>query len=443
MRRMGIGACLSDDMGLGKTLQAIAVLEQIRQSCGGRCLIVIPASLLQNWQDEIRKFAPFMKYRVLHSTAGNMHIDENEDTDVFITTYAMLSRLPQIKAITWECLILDEAQAIKNPQTMQSRAAKTIPAKFRLAMTGTPIENSITDLWSIFDFLNPALFHNSLEMLSGMTDDDGFSERLKGIVRPFILRRLKTDKSIISDLPDKIEMKSYCSLTQRQAVLYKQITNMLAEELTYMQGMERRGLVLTGILRLKQICNHPDQYTGGGAYLQMESGKFIRLAEICEDIKARHERVLVFTQFREMCEPLSNALRDIFGQDGLVIHGSTSVKERGAIVERFNSPDEYVPYIVLSLRAGGVGLNLTAANHVIHFDRWWNPAVENQATDRAFRIGQTGNVIVHKLICTGTLEEKIDKLLEQKSTMATDIVESDVKLTELSNEELMALIIRD
>ena len=215
---------------------------------------------------------------------------------------------------------------------------------------------------------------------------------------------------------------------------------MLTEEIRSVSGMERRGMVLSGILRLKQICNHPDQFNGSGAFLQMESGKFIRLAEICEDIKQRHERVLVFTQFKEMCEPLSNALRDIFGEDGLIIHGSTSIKERGEIVERFNSPDTYVPYIVLSLRAGGVGLNLTAANHVIHFDRWWNPAVENQATDRAFRIGQTGNVLVHKLICTGTLEEKIDKLIESKSALASDIVENDVKLTELSNDELLALL---
>ncbi len=254
------------------------------------------------------------------------------------------------------------------------------------------------------------------------------------------MRRLKTDKSIISDLPEKIEMKSYCHLTQRQAVLYKQITNALSDEISYMHGMERRGLVLSSILKLKQICNHPDQYTGYGAYLQGESGKMLRLVDICNDIKERHERVLVFTQFKEMCEPLYNTLRDVFEADGLIIHGSVSVSERGKIVERFNNPDEYIPFIVLSLRAGGVGLNLTAANHVIHFDRWWNPAVENQATDRAFRIGQVNNVIVHKLICTGTLEEKIDKLIERKSDMAMDIVENDVKLTELSNEELLSLL---
>ena len=441
MRKIGLGAALSDDMGLGKTIQAIAVLEQIRQTVdNSRCLVVVPASLLRNWQDELTRFAPYIKYRILHSNFGDMRITESEDTHVFITTYAMMTRLPQLRSIVWDCLILDEAQAIKNPNTQQSRASKSIPAKFRIAMTGTPIENSITDLWSIFDFLNPSLFHNALERLSAMAQSENAAERLKSFVRPFILRRLKTDKSIISDLPEKIEMKSYCTLTQRQAVLYKQITTMLTEEIRSVSGMERRGMVLSGILRLKQICNHPDQFNGSGAFLQMESGKFIRLAEICEDIKQRHERVLVFTQFKEMCEPLSNALRDIFGEDGLIIHGSTSIKERGEIVERFNSPDTYVPYIVLSLRAGGVGLNLTAANHVIHFDRWWNPAVENQATDRAFRIGQTGNVLVHKLICTGTLEEKIDKLIESKSALASDIVENDVKLTELSNDELLALL---
>ena len=438
MRAMGLGACLSDDMGLGKTVQAIAVLEQIRHQPHGQSLIVIPASLIQNWQDELKRFAPNIKFRLLHSSYGNMRITEGEDTDVYITTYTMLSRLPQLKKIEWECIILDEAQAIKNPQTLQSKSAKLLKARFRIAMTGTPIENSITDLWSIFDFLNPQLFGGGIDFPGD--DSDAISEKLRNFVRPFILRRLKTDKSIISDLPEKIEMKSYCHLTQRQAVLYKQITNALSDEISYMHGMERRGLVLSSILKLKQICNHPDQYTGYGAYLQGESGKMLRLVDICNDIKERHERVLVFTQFKEMCEPLYNTLRDVFEADGLIIHGSVSVSERGKIVERFNNPDEYIPFIVLSLRAGGVGLNLTAANHVIHFDRWWNPAVENQATDRAFRIGQMNNVIVHKLICTGTLEEKIDKLIERKSDMAMDIVENDVKLTELSNEELLSLL---
>lgn len=443
MRRMGLGACLSDDMGLGKTVQAIAVLEQIRHAKHNKSLIVIPASLLKNWQDELKRFAPYIKYRVLHSSYGNMDMTESEETDVFITTYAMLSRLPKLKSVSWECIILDEAQAIKNPQTLQSKAAKQLSAKFRVAMTGTPIENSVTDLLSIFDFLNPALFRGSINMFADVSDTDRAGERLRKVVRPFILRRLKTDKSIISDLPEKIEMKSYCHLTQRQAVLYKQITDALSDEIRYMNGMERRGLVLSSILRLKQICNHPDQYSGNGAYVNNESGKFMRLTELCNDIKARNERVLIFTQFKEMCEPLFNTLRELFGKDGLIIHGSTSVKERGRIVESFNDPDEYIPFIVLSLRAGGVGLNLTAANHVIHFDRWWNPAVENQATDRAFRIGQTSNVIVHKLICTGTLEEKIDKLIESKSAMATDIVENDVKLTELSNQELLSLLHMD
>lgn len=444
MREMGIGACLSDDMGLGKTVQAIAVIEQMRHEKQNRTLIVIPASLLQNWQDELIRFAPKIKFRILHNSFGTMDITEDEKTDVFITTYSMLARLRALRTITWDMIILDEAQAIKNPQTMQSKAAKALAAKFRIAMTGTPIENSITDLWSIFDFLNPQMFRNSIKtLMAGMSMPEQLTDKLKTFVRPFILRRLKTDKRIITDLPEKIEMKSYCSLTQRQAILYKQITNSLSDEIHYMTGMERRGLVLTSILRLKQICNHPDQYAGQGTYQQSESGKFMRMLEICSDIKIRHERVLVFTQFKEMCEPLSAALTELFGVEGLIIHGSTSVGERGRIVERFNDPNEYIPYIVLSLRAGGVGLNLTAANHVIHFDRWWNPAVENQATDRAFRIGQTSNVIVHKLICMGTLEEKIDRLIAHKSDIASDIVENDVKLTELSNEELLSLLHMD
>ncbi|MBQ9950019.1 MAG: DEAD/DEAH box helicase [Clostridia bacterium] len=443
MRKMGLGACLSDDMGLGKTVQAIAVLEQIRQLTGGRSLVIIPASLLKNWQNEIAKFAPFMKVRVLHNSCGTMSIEKNDDSDIFITTYAMLSRLTQLRNIMWDCIILDEAQAIKNPQTLQSKSAKRLNARFKIAMTGTPIENSITDLWSIFDFLNPGLFHSTPDYLMGITDMDNAASKLRKFVSPFILRRLKTDKSIISDLPEKIEMKNYCTLTQRQAILYKQVVNSLSEEIGYSHGMERRGLVLSGLLRLKQICNHPDQYTGQGTYQVKDSGKMSRLIELCEEIKERRERVLVFTQFKEMCEPLANALYDLFGVRGLVIHGSTGIGERGEIVESFNNPQNYIPYIVLSLRAGGVGLNLTAANHVIHFDRWWNPAVENQATDRAFRIGQTNNVIVHKLICTGTLEEKIDELIERKSDMATGVVENNVNITELSDDEILSLLHMD
>ena len=440
MRRMQLGACLSDDMGLGKTLQVIAVLEQLRNKGAGASLIVLPASLLQNWQDELTRFAPLVKFRILHSSYGNMNISPLEDTNVYITTYAMLARLPQIKKKVWECVILDEAQAIKNPRTLQSKASKQLKANFRIAMTGTPIENSISDLISIFEFLNPQFFGNSLEILSDENDPDIVTKKLKNFAKPFILRRLKTDKNIIDDLPDKIEMKSYCNLTQRQAVLYKQIINALCDELSDTHGIERRGLVLSSILKLKQICNHPDQYIGNGAYLQSESGKMSRLVEICEDIKNRNERVLVFTQFKEMCEPLNNILREVFNKEGLIINGSVNISERGKIVEKFNNSDEYIPYIVLSLRAGGVGLNLTAANHVIHFDRWWNPAVENQATDRSFRIGQVNNVIVHKLICKGTLEEKIDRMIDQKSNIAMDIVENDTKITELSNEELIALL---
>lgn len=445
MSKLKFGACLADDMGLGKTIQMIAYLEYTRIHYGGQALLVLPASLIGNWQAEIERFAPEMPYQILHKTAvkGNGTIQIKEDSFLYITTYGMASRLEDLKNKTWDYLILDEAQAIKNPGTKQTKTIKQIPAKMRFAMTGTPIENRLGDLWSLFDFLNQGLLGTAKEFTSftaELKEYSGGYTRLRKMIQPFILRRLKTDKNIISDLPDKLEINSYTTLTNKQIALYKQLIKQVEEKLLNAEGIERKGLVLSTIVKFKQICNHPDQYIGREEFKPSQSGKFEQLGEICETIREKHERVLVFTQFREMTEPISDYLVKIFGKKGFVLHGGTPVKKRSEIVAQFNG-EQYIPYMVLSLKAGGVGLNLTAANHVIHFDRWWNPAVENQATDRAFRIGQTKNVMVHKFITKNTIEEKIDIILEEKRKLSGDILSSEGEqwITEYSNEELMNL----
>lgn len=439
----GLGACLSDDMGLGKTVEALAFLEKLRVEGKTPSLIVIPASLLNNWQNEIERFTPHMKYRILHSSAGTQSADD-DDVDIYITTYSMLQRLPSVFDREWVCAILDEAQAIKNPMTRQSRMVKRLRAKFRLVMTGTPIENSPLDLWSIFQFMNPGFLGDSSSFSEQDHDSrEEYLKRIRELVSPFILRRLKTDKSVIADLPQKIEMKHYCKLTEKQALLYRETISRLGETIGTYNGIRRRGFVLNNILRLKQICNHPDQFLKTTGFDVNDSGKCLRLIELCSEIRDMGERVLVFTQFRQMCGPLERILSDVFGRRGYVIHGGVSVQERGEIVERFNDPDADIPFLVLSLRTAGVGLNLTAASHVIHFDRWWNPAVEDQATDRAFRIGQTKNVLVHKLICEGTLEEKIDSLIEGKRSLADSIITTESGITELTDNELLGFLSMD
>ena len=335
-----------------------------------------------------------------------------------------------------------------NSAAKQTKAVKALKTDTRIALTGTPIENRLGDLWSIFDFINPGLLGSSKEF-------SAFVKRLadrpqnpygplRDLVRPYILRRLKTDKSIIADLPDKTEVKAFCPLSRKQAALYQQAVEILAEQLEHVEGMERRGLVLAFLMRLKQICNHPSQWLGDGAWAEEDSGKFGRLRDIAEVIAARQEKALVFTQFQETTAPLAAFLGSVFGRPGLVLHGETEVKKRKDLVRRFQD-DEACPFFVLSLKAGGAGLNLTAASHVIHFDRWWNPAVENQATDRAFRIGQTSNVLVHKFVCRGTVEDKIDKMIESKKQLAGDFLEggADMQLTELKDEELLKLVALD
>ncbi|HEY5525587.1 MAG TPA: DEAD/DEAH box helicase [Clostridium sp.] len=443
MQNLGFGACLADDMGLGKTVQIIALLEKLRIEKGGKSLLIIPASLIGNWQKEIEKFAPEMTIGVLHGKTSNIESDKKKAPFLYITTYGMAVRLEKIKEINWDLLILDEAQAIKNPGTKQTKTIKQINAKTRIAMTGTPIENKLSDLWSLFDFLDAGLLGNAKEFTAftkGISENNSDYTKLRNIISPFILRRLKTDKMVISDLPEKFEQKEYASLSKKQIVLYTKLVKELKIKLEEAEGIGRKGLVLASIIKFKQICNHPDQYLGLEEYKCDHSGKFEQLKSICENIYEKRERVLVFTQFKEMTQPISDLLEKIFNRKGLVLHGGTSVKNRGDMVEHFNG-EEYVPYMVLSLKAGGVGLNLTAANHVIHFDRWWNPAVENQATDRAFRIGQTKNVMVHKFVTVGTIEEKIDLMIEEKQKLAGDLIGSSGEnwITEMDNNKLMEL----
>lgn len=444
MKMLGLGACLADDMGLGKTIQVIALLNSVFSTKKEKVLLIVPASLIYNWTSEIKKFAPNLKYYVIHSQEKWDLVEENNLSDgIYITTYGMLVRLEWLKETGWDMLILDEAQAIKNPGTKQTRAVKQIKARSRIALTGTPVENRLSDLWSIFDFLNKGLLGTAKEF-TGFTKklketNDGYG-RLKQVISPFILRRLKTDKSIIKDLPKKVEMKTYAPLSKKQAALYRSLVEELQNKLEISEGIERKGLVLAALMKFKQICNHPDQYLGAAVYAENESGKYQRLREICETIYEKRERVLVFTQFKEIVAPLAAYLETVFHRKGLMLHGETPVAKRKDLVARFQGR-EYVPFMVLSIKAGGVGLNLTAANHVIHFDRWWNPAVENQATDRVFRIGQKKNVIVHKFITRGTVEEKIDQMIEEKTKMSEAILPdmNENWITEMDNKQLLDL----
>jgi superfamily II DNA or RNA helicase len=458
---LGIGACLADDMGLGKTMQVLALLlvRRREQNEGARTsLLIAPASLLANWSSEVERFAPSLRTLVAHPSAmaaADLHALNQErvaDLDLVITSYGSLLRIPGLVKIRWHLVVLDEAQAIKNPAARQTRAAKQLDAHARIALTGTPVENRLGDLWSLFDFINPGLLGSGKEFSSfvkRLADrPQNVYAPLRELVRPYILRRLKTDKTVIADLPDKTEVKAFCYLTRTQAALYQQAVKSLADELNTTlraaDDIKRRGVVLAFLMRFKQICNHPSQWLGDDVWAEEDSGKLARLREITAVIAARQEKALVFTQFREVTGPLSSFLGSVFGRPGLVLHGGTDVKKRQALVRQFQE-DEQVPFFVLSLKAGGTGLNLTAASHVIHFDRWWNPAVENQATDRAFRIGQTRNVLVHKFLCRGTVEEKIDQLIDSKRQLSQDLLEggAELLLTEMKNDELLKLVALD
>jgi SNF2-related domain/SNF2 Helicase protein/Helicase conserved C-terminal domain len=464
--QLGLGACLADDMGLGKTIQVLALLVVLQRQTNRKSqpsLLVAPASLVANWAAEMERFAPDLRALIAHPSflpaaeLKTLRPEKLQDVDLVITTYGSLLRLPWIGERDWRVVVLDEAQAIKNPDARQSRAAKQLRARARLALTGTPIENQLGDLWSIFDFINPGLLGSARQFTSfskrlaerpraasALPAGRGFYGPLRELVRPYILRRLKTDKTVIADLPDKTEVQAFCQLSRKQAALYQEAVEELASQLADSTGIQRRGLVLAFLMRFKQICNHPSHWLGDGAWSEHDSGKWARLREIAEVIRDKQEKMLVFTQFREITTPLAAFLASVFGSSGLVLHGETAVKKRQELVRRFQQ-DEAERFFVLSLKAGGAGLNLTAASHVVHFDRWWNPAVENQATDRAFRIGQTKNVLVHKFVCRGTVEEKIDQLMESKRQLAKDLLEggAELLLTELPNEELLRLVALD
>ena len=447
MAQLGFGACLADDMGLGKTVQVLAYLEKLRtQEENARVLLIVPASLLGNWQKEAEKFAPYMDVLFLHGKTSKELAEIYRDKTAFltITTYGMVSRIPALQEEPWSVVILDEAQAIKNPAAKQTKEIKKIPAHMRIAMTGTPIENDLSNLWSLFDFLNKGMLGASKEFrgfCKGLNEDPEGYARLKAMIAPFMLRRVKTDKNIIADLPEKMEQTNHISLSKKQVVLYRKAVAELARELETVEGIKRKGLVLSTIMRLKQICNHPDQYMGQQAFAEKDSGKFLMLREICETIYEKRERVLVFTQFKEIAKYLAGYLESIFHAKGYVIHGGVRASKRDEIVKTFQD-EGYTPFLVLSLKAAGTGLNLTRASHVIHFDRWWNPAVENQATDRAYRIGQTKSVMVHKFVCEGTIEEKIDAMLQSKRELAENVIGSGGEnwITELDNEELMEIM---
>jgi non-specific serine/threonine protein kinase len=454
--QLGLGACLADDMGLGKTIQVLALLLLLRQHrVPGPHLLVVPASLLANWRAEIDRFAPDLRALLLHPSAmpaeqvAAVGAVDFARQDLVITTYGYLSRLPVLAEQQWGLVVLDEAQAIKNPSAKQTRAAKALRSRVRLCLTGTPVENRLQDLWSLYDFICPGLLGPAKVFGRFARDlaDSGNYAPLRSLVRPYLLRRLKSDRRIIADLPDKTEVHAFCPLSRKQAVLYQQAVEALAQQLSDVDDdMKRRGMILAFLLRFKQICNHPAQWLGSGAYDPGESGKFQRLRELCEPIAARQEKVLVFTQFREMTRPLHAFLGEIFGRPGLVLSGETRVKERMALVESFQQEGRGAPpYFVLSLKAGGTGLNLTAAAHVIHFDRWWNPAVEDQATDRAYRIGQRRNVLVHKFVCRGTIEERIDQMIRDKQGLSGEVLQGggEVQITEMSNEQIMKLVSLD
>lgn len=467
LHHLGFGACLADDMGLGKTVQVLALLQTLKD-VGPRpppelknaeakttakakaqaplgVLLVAPASLLHNWKSEAERFTPGLRVHVAHAAFGNGQAEA--EADIVLTTYSMVERLQWVKKRPWSLIILDEAQAIKNPASQQTRAVKALEGTRRIVLTGTPVENRLFDLWSIFDFLNPGLLGGAEEFRKRtrhlQENPDGYG-RLRNVVQPYILRRLKTDKSLLPDLPDKVERKVFASLGKKQIALYRGLVEKLADSLEGSQGMKRRGMILAFLTKFKQVCNHPDHYSGSGGFKEADSGKFALLREISESILDKHERVLVFTQFAEIAEPLAGYLAGIFGRAGLVLTGGTPVGKRRALVDAFQA-DAYIPFMVLSLKAGGTGLNLTRANHVVHFDRWWNPAVENQATDRAFRLGQSKNVLVHKFITRGTLEEKIDSLIESKGKLARDILPSGNEdwITEMSDRQIVELFTLD
>lgn len=460
LRKWGMGACLADDMGLGKTIQTISLLlneKGTKKRLPAPALLIAPTSVVTNWEREIGKFAPGLKTYV-HRGGSRLRGEEMreavKDQDVVLTSYPV-ARLDaeSFQSIKWLTVILDEAQNIKNPEAKQTQAIRKINAEFRIALTGTPVENRLSELWSIMHFLNPGYlgarksFRENFSLPIERYQDGEAIKQLKQLTTPFILRRVKTDPHVISDLPEKVETKVYCSLTEEQATLYEAVVQDVMKKIEEEDGIKRRGLVLSMMMQLKQICNHPVQYLhqkrkgSTDVTLDNRSGKLERLGELLEEVLAENDRALIFTQFAEMGEMLADYLPRAFGAATQFLHGGTSAKMRDQMVRRFQEGEHASPIFILSLKAGGTGLNLTRANHVFHFDRWWNPAMENQATDRAFRIGQKRNVQVHKFVTTGTLEEMIDDMIESKKGLAQAVVGSGENwLTEMSTDELRRVV---
>ncbi len=452
LRRWGLGACLADDMGLGKTVQTLALIEKEREEGERRpVLLVCPTSVVNNWRKEAAQFTPNLSVLVHHGgerRKKQAFAKEAAQHNLVVSSYGLLHRdIDFLKDISWAGVILDEAQNIKNPQTKQSKAARALGSDYRIALTGTPVENHVGDLWALMEFLNPGLlgtqnsFKNAFYRPIQTYRNAAVAEKLKALTGPFILRRLKTDKSIISDLPEKMEMKEYCTLTKEQASLYKAVVDDMQEQIEQAEGINRRGLVLATLMKLKQVCNHPAQFAGDNSSVATRSGKLQRLAELLTATREMGERTLIFTQFAEMGSMMQGYFQEQFGEEVFFLHGALPRKKRDEMVERFQTDDSAPQIFILSLKAGGTGLTLTRANHVIHYDRWWNPAVENQATDRAFRIGQHKNVQVRKFIVAGTLEERIDEMIENKTGIANQVVGTGEQwLSELSNDDLRELI---
>jgi len=450
LRRWELGACLADDMGLGKTIQTLALIMKDWEANGKQpVLLACPTSVMTNWRKEAARFTPDLPVMVHHGPGrekGAAFKKQALAHALVVTSYGLLQRdIKRLQMVLWSGVVLDEAQNIKNPQTRQARTARALQGGYRIALTGTPVENNVGDLWSIMEFLNPGFlgsladFKRRFFIPIQTRHDPAATDRLRRITAPFVLRRLKTDRSIISDLPDKVETNEYCTLTKEQASLYAAVVTEAEEAITGAEGIGRKGVVLATLSKLKQVCNHPVQFLGDNSAVPGRSGKLSRLMVMLEELLEVGGCALVFTQFAEMGKIIQRHIQEMLGQEVLFLHGGVTKTRRDKMIERFQS-DGGPPIFLLSLKAGGTGLNLTRANHVFHFDRWWNPAVENQATDRAFRIGQRRNVQVHKFVCAGTVEERIDEMIEKKKALAEKVVGTgEAWLTELSNIELKAL----
>ncbi|MDZ8051862.1 MAG: DEAD/DEAH box helicase [Aulosira sp. ZfuVER01] len=456
LERWGLGACLADDMGLGKTIQFIAFLLHLKEqdALEKPTLLVSPTSVLGNWEREVNKFAPTLKILQYHGDKrpkGKAFTEAVKKQDIVVTSYSLIHRdLKSLQSVDWQAIVLDEAQNVKNSDAKQSQAVRQLETTFRIALTGTPVENRLQELWSILDFLNPGylgnkqFFQRRFAMPIEKYGDSASLNQLRSLVQPFILRRLKTDRDIIQDLPEKQEMTVFCGLTPEQATLYQKVVEESLAEIDTATGLQRRGMILALLIKLKQVCNHPAQYLKESTLDKYNSGKLQRLDEMLDEALAEGDRALIFTQFAEWGKLLKPHLEKQLGREIFFLYGSTSKKQREEMIDRFQHDPQGPPIMILSLKAGGVGLNLTRANHVFHFDRWWNPAVENQATDRVFRIGQTRNVQVHKFVCTGTLEEKIHDMIESKKQLAEQVVGAGEDwLTELDTDQLRNLLLLD